>query len=165
MGFIPVVISSYGGSVHNLAAMRDMIKAASKPVATIAIGKAMSAGIGLLACGTKGMRFAASDASMMIHEASSMAWGKSSDVTNEAKDLERATRQYLGNLAKDMGKKFKDLRKELDKHRNVDWYLSAKQAQKWGVVDHVGFPKIIKKSEFYNLEGMVTSAAKKRVRK
>src|SRR5574343_416254 len=57
VGVILIYISSYGGSAHNMSAMRDLIKSSSKPVATVCIGKAFSSGAMLLAAGTKGLRF------------------------------------------------------------------------------------------------------------
>ena len=58
---IPVVIDSYGGQVHSFLAMAAEIESSSLPVATICIGKAMSAGAMLLACGTEGYRYASPD--------------------------------------------------------------------------------------------------------
>ena len=51
---IRLVISTYGGSVHEMFALYDMIKYIKCPVRTIALGKVMSAGVLLLASGEKG---------------------------------------------------------------------------------------------------------------
>lgn len=151
INFIPIVISSYGGYTDVLSAMRDIIKASTKPVATIAMGKAMSSGVALLASGTPGLRFATENTSIMIHEMSAGANGKASDITSDAQDVAVANRKFIKNLAKDMGKTFEVVRAELDRRRNANWYLTPSQAKQWGVIDHIGLPKLERKPERYDL--------------
>src|SRR6185436_15830041 len=64
---IPIIIDSYGGSVDSMNAMIDIIDSIEIPVATICLGKAMSAGAMLLACGDEGLRFASPTSRVMIH--------------------------------------------------------------------------------------------------
>ena len=85
--FYPIIIDSYGGYVHSLISMVDMIQNLQKPVVTIALGKAMSCGSVLLACGTKGYRYAANSSRIMIHDVSGIAFGKESEVAASAKEI------------------------------------------------------------------------------
>ena len=140
---IPIFIDSYGGSVDGLFAMRDLIKNSEKPVATICVGKAMSAGAGLLASGHKGLRFMAKDAEVMIHELSTGFWGKNQDIQSTAKWTEKLNKRLLKNLAEDMDQPIKLLEAELHKQKNADWYLSSREAKKWGVVDYIEIPRIM----------------------
>ena len=73
---IPIVIDSYGGQVYSLMSMVAAIEASDLPVATIVEGKAMSCGAVLLTFGEQGMRFAAPNATVMIHDVSSGGHGK-----------------------------------------------------------------------------------------
>jgi len=138
---IPIVVSSFGGGVYNALAMRDIIKSSQKTVATIALGKAMSAGALLLAAGTKGFRFASPDTQVLIHEVSSGNHGKATDVLSDAQALKHINKLMLANMASDMGKKPSDLENKIKHLKNADWFLTAKQAKNWGVIDHIGVPR------------------------
>jgi len=143
---IPVFISSYGGEVYALTAMRDLIKSSHKPVATIAVGMAMSAAASLLASGTKGCRFASPDAHIMIHQVSGMAPGKTADVVESAAVISALNRLLLQNLAKDSGNSLKKIEKAITSKNNADWTLTAEDAKSWGIVDHIGIPRLLKES-------------------
>ena len=86
---IPIVIDSYGGQVYSLMTMIAAIKDAELPVATIVEGKAMSCGAVLFTFGEEGRRFMDSDATVMIHDVSSMDWGKVEELKASAKEADR----------------------------------------------------------------------------
>ena len=65
------------------------IKASNIPVATIVQGKAMSCGAILASFGEEGLRFMDKDATMMIHDVSSYAFGKIEDLKANAREAER----------------------------------------------------------------------------
>lgn len=139
---ISIYVSSYGGDAYTLCAMRDLIKSSVKPVATICIGKAMSAGAFLLAAGTKGLRFCAENADIMVHEISSGTIGKNAEVLQGAIDLDKFNKRVMKNFASDIGKAAEEVDAILKEKNNVDWYLNSKDAKKMGIVDHVGLPRI-----------------------
>lgn len=140
---IPLMISSYGGDVSVLMAMRDVIKSSTKPVATIALGKAMSSGACLLAAGTKGFRFASKDTAIMIHEVSGMTMGKATDISEQAAIMQDLNKKLLANLAKDSGRSLKDVEKKLKIKKNADWTLTSSEAKDWGIVDHIAIPRLM----------------------
>jgi ATP-dependent Clp protease protease subunit len=139
---IPIFISSYGGLIDTLAAMRDIIKSSSKPVATIALGKAMSCGACLLAAGTPGCRFVGPNTEIMVHELSSGAVGKCSDIEQTAEDLSRANKRLLTNLAEDTGHTYEEVSKLLKQRSNTDWVLTPKEAKQFGMIDIIGIPRL-----------------------
>jgi len=138
---IPVFINSYGGDVHALLALRDLIKSSPKPVATIAVGMAMSCGASLLAAGTKGYRFAAPDTQILLHQVSGVAPGKASDIVEYAKVTADLNKTMFKNLASDCGRSSEEFEREIHKKKNVDWTLKAGAAKRWGLIDHVGIPR------------------------
>jgi ATP-dependent Clp protease protease subunit len=139
---IPVIISSYGGYTYIALAMRDIIKTSSKPVATAALGKAMSSGAILLAAGTRGLRFASPDSYMLIHEVSSGFQGKTTDIQTEAQHTIELNKKILQNLAADTGKTVRAINAQINKLKNSDWLLTAAQAKSWGLIDHIGVPRL-----------------------
>ncbi len=142
---IPIVVSSFGGQVHTLLAMIDIINSSAKPVATIGTGKAMSCGAILLASGTKGYRFAAPNTDIMLHEISSMEWGKITDTDNGVRQTKRLNIQMFKHLAKQARKKGTSFfLKEMKKRVNVDWYLTPSEYKKLGLIDHISMPILVK---------------------
>lgn len=142
---IPVIINSYGGSVYSLFAMLDVLSSTTKPVATIAVGKAMSCGSVLLAAGTPGYRYCGNNADVMIHEVGSWAVGKTTELKADVKNTDRLNDILLNKLASFCGKDKNYFQKKIKEHTNLDWYLDAKTCKKLGLVDHVGTPKLLKK--------------------
>jgi ATP-dependent Clp protease protease subunit len=140
---IPVFISSYGGEVYSLLAMRDLMKSSSKPVATIAVGMAMSCGASLLAAGTKGLRFAATSTDIMVHQVSAMTAGKTSDVIEGAMAIARLNDQWLNLFAKDTGRPIHKIKKAITDRHNTDWIMSPEEAKHWGIVDEIGLPRLM----------------------
>ena len=84
---IPVVIDSYGGEVYSLMSMVSSIKHSTIPIATIVEGKAMSCGAILFSFGEEGLRFCDPDATIMIHDVSSMDFGKIEELKESSRDI------------------------------------------------------------------------------
>ncbi len=142
---IPIIINSYGGQVYSLLAMLDILSNVSKPVCTVALGKAMSCGSLLLAAGTHGYRYVGENADIMIHEVSSAAWGKTTEVKEDIKNTARLNDMILTKLSKLCHKKDKKFfHREIKKRTNLDWYLTGKDCTKLGIADKVGVPAFIK---------------------
>ena len=161
VGVIPIVVSSYGGMLSTLVGMRDIMHSSTKPVATIGLGKAMSCGAALLAAGSKGLRFASPFTSIMIHEISAGVGGKNSDIQSDALNLARDNKTFFKNLAADMGVSQKQLEKILHDRRNTDWFLTAKEAQAVGIIDHVEVPRIVQMPPQFNLVTFSNKTPKK----
>lgn len=141
--FIPVVISSYGGSVYAMFEMVDIIKSIGVPVATIVIGKAMSAAVLLASLGAEGMRFASPDATFMIHEVSMGADGKIGEVESSTEEGSRLNRLMLSMLAKNLGKSPDFFSDKIHEKEHADWFITVEEAKEMGLVNNIGVPQLI----------------------
>jgi len=139
---IVVYITSYGGEVYGLLAMRDLIKSSPKIVSTIALGKAMSSGAFLLAAGTKGCRFASENSDIMVHELSAKSDGKASDMIQQAMDIDGLNKKLFKNFSDDIDMNVDDIYEEINSRKNADWIMNAQEAKRFGIVDHIGLPRV-----------------------
>tara|TARA_R110000824_G_scaffold8888_1_gene40303 strand:+ start:838 stop:1440 length:603 start_codon:yes stop_codon:yes gene_type:complete len=139
---IPVVIDSYGGQVYSLMTMIAAIKSSELPVATIVEGKAMSCGAVLLTFGEEGMRFAAPDATVMIHDVSSGGYGKIEELKADVKEAERLDEKIFTMMARNCGKKDDYFKKKVFTKKHADWFMDAQEAKKHGLVNHLRVPKL-----------------------
>jgi ATP-dependent Clp protease protease subunit len=138
---IPVVIDSYGGQVYALMTMISAIKHSELPIATIVEGKAMSCGAVLLTFGEQGMRFADPDATVMIHDVSSGAFGKIEEMKADVKEAERLDEKIYTMMARNCGKKDDYFKKKIFGKKHADWFMDAAEAKRHGIVNNVRVPK------------------------
>ena len=139
---IPVIIDSYGGQVYSLMSMIAAIKNSRIPVATIVEGKAMSCGVILASCGAKGMRYISEDATLMIHDVSSGAFGKNSEIQASADETRRLNDKIYDILAQNTGKPAKWFHKKINKRGRADWFVEPYKAIEIGLCDKVGVPTL-----------------------
>ena len=139
---VPVIIDSYGGQVYSLMSMIAAIKASEIPVATIVEGKAMSCGVILASCGTKGHRYITEDATLMIHDVSSGAFGKNSEIQASADETQRLNEKIYQILAENTGKPAKWFHKKIMKRGRADWFVEPYRAIEIGISDVIGMPKL-----------------------
>ena len=137
---IPVVIDSYGGEVYSLMSMIAAINDADLPVATIVEGKAMSCGAILFSCGEEGLRFMDQNATLMIHDVSSMEWGKVEELKASAKEADRLNDKVYTMMARNCGKKDDYFLKIVDKKKHADWFLDAKESKKHNLANQIRLP-------------------------
>ena len=132
---IHLVISTYGGSVDEMFTLYDTIKFLPCPVHTIALGKVMSAGVLLLASGSKGHRSIGKNARVMIHPISGGASGNVFEVINDAKEHERLQDQMVEAIVRET----KSTKTQIEKIMTSghDYYLLPDQAVKMGIVDKI----------------------------
>jgi ATP-dependent Clp protease protease subunit len=138
---IPVVIDSYGGQVYSLMTMISAINHAELPIATIVEGKAMSCGAVLFTFGEQGLRFIDPDATVMIHDVSSMDFGKVEELKASAKEADRLNDKIYTMMARNCGKKDDYFLKIVDKKKHADWFIDAGEAKKHGLANHLRVPK------------------------
>lgn len=130
---IKLYIHSPGGSVTAAMAIYDTMNHIKPDVSTICIGLAASAGAVLLSSGTKGKRFALPNAEVMIHQVMGGAEGQASDIAITAKHILRIKENLNKILAKNTGKSFAEVEKDSDR----DYYMTAEEAKKYGLIDEV----------------------------
>jgi ATP-dependent Clp protease protease subunit len=138
---IPVVIDSYGGQVYSLMSMIGAVKHAELPVATIIEGKAMSCGAILFSFGEEGLRFMDPDATLMIHDVSSMEHGKVEEIKASADETERLNQIVYKMMARNCRKKDDYFLKLVHKKGHADWFINAEEAKKHGLANQLRLPK------------------------
>ena len=138
---IPIVIDSYGGQVYSLMAMISEIEHAELPVATIVEGKAMSCGAILFSFGAKGMRFMDPNATVMIHEVSSMDRGKVEEIKASAEEADRLNKTVYKMMARNCGKKEDYFLKIVHDKGHADWFLDADECMKHKLANQLRVPK------------------------
>jgi ATP-dependent Clp protease protease subunit len=134
---ISLYINSPGGSVSAGLAIYDTMNYIKCDVSTICIGMAASMGAFLLSSGAKGKRFALPNSEIMIHQPLGGAQGQASDIKIAAEHILR-TRQKLNTiLSQNSGKTLAEIERDTDR----DNYLSAEDAQKYGLIDKVFYKR------------------------
>lgn len=130
---IVLYINSPGGSVTSTLAMLDTMNYIKPDVATVVVGIAASGAAVLLAGGAKGKRFALPNAEVMIHQPWGGAQGQATDIEITAKHIV-ATRDRLNKiLAKATGQTVEKISADVER----DYFMSADEAKKYGVVDKI----------------------------
>ncbi len=130
---IKLYINSPGGSVYDGLAIIDTMNYIEPDVQTIGIGLQASMGAMLLSSGTKGKRFALPNARIMIHQPSSGTEGKITDQEIALKEGIYLKKVLIDMMAKNTGKTAKEIEKDMDR----DNWMSAEEAQKYGIIDEV----------------------------
>jgi len=139
---IPILIDSYGGQVYSLLAMMDIIKSATKPVATIAQGKAMSCGAVLFSMGKEGMRFIGPNATVMIHDVSNHTGGKVEEIKADAAETERLNQLIFKTMANNIGKPEQFFLDTIHAKGHAEWFLSPKECKEINLANHVRLPSL-----------------------
>ena len=130
---VSVYINSPGGSVTAGLAIYDTMQFLKCDVVTYCIGQAASMGAVLLTAGSKGKRHALPGARIMIHQPWGGTQGTASDIHIQAQEILRLKEHLNGILAKHTGKSIKEIAKDTDR----DFFMSAEEAAKYGLVDDV----------------------------
>ena len=126
-------INSPGGVITSGFSIYDTMNYIKSDVVTICIGQAASMGAFLLACGAEGKRYALPSSRIMIHQPLGGAQGQASDIAIQAKEILRM-KTYLNEiLAEKTGKTVKRIEKDTER----DFFMSAKEAEEYGLIDKV----------------------------
>ena len=132
-------INSPGGVVTAGMAIYDTMNYIRPDITTICIGQAASMGAFLLSSGKKGKRYALPHARIMIHQPLGGAQGQATDIAIQAKEILRMKEELNQILAKNTGQNIKKIEKDTDR----DNFMSAAEAQEYGMIDEV----LIKKNK------------------
>lgn len=134
---IQLYINSPGGSVYDGLAIYDTMQYIKPDVQTIGIGLQASMGAFLLSSGAKGKRYALPNARVMIHQPSSGTQGKVTDQEISLREALELKERLARIMAKNTGQKLDKVKADMER----DYWMSADDAMKYGIVDEV----IIKK--------------------
>ena len=132
---IEFYLSTYGGSADDMFALYDIMRGIrqTSEIHTLGLGKVMSAGVLLLAGGTKGKRRIAKNCRVMIHSVAAGNAGALHDLTNELEAIQDLQDMYTCCLAAETNMTEGDIKEMLN--RNVNVYLSATEAVQLGIAD------------------------------
>lgn len=130
---IHLYINSPGGVVSAGLAIYDTMQYIKPDVSTICIGQAASMGALLLAAGTKGKRFCLPNARVLIHQPLGGFQGQASDIDIQAREILKLREVLNDILAKHTGQPLSKIQTDTDR----DYYMSAKDAKEYGLVDDV----------------------------
>jgi ATP-dependent Clp protease, protease subunit len=130
---IHLYINSPGGSVTAGMSINDTMQFVTCDVATYCLGQAASMGAVLLTAGAKGKRTCLPNARVMIHQPLAGTEGTTTEILIHAKEFLRLKKELNGILVKHTGQTLEKIDQETDR----DKFLSAKEAQEYGLVDHV----------------------------
>ena len=148
---VPVVIDSFGGQVYSLMSMISSIKSSIIPVATIVQGKAMSCGAILASFGSDGLRFMDKDATMMIHDVASFAFGKVEELKADARESERLNKKVYTMMARNCGKPDDYFSNLIHDKGHADWFLDAEEAKEHNIIQKIRVP-ILKASVIVEID-------------
>jgi len=130
---ISMYINSPGGSVTAGMAIYDTMQFLKCDVATYCIGQCASMGAVLLTAGAAKKRYALPNARIMIHQPWGGVQGNASDISIQAQEILRLRSSLNNILAYHTGKKITVIEKDTDR----DFFMSAAEAKKYGLVDEV----------------------------
>lgn len=130
---ITFYINSPGGSVTAGMAIYDTMQYVKCDIATLCMGQAASMGAFLLAAGTDGKRYSLPNARIMIHQPMGGFQGQATDIDIQAKEILRLKDDLNRLLAHHTKKPLKKIAADTER----DYFMSAEEAQKYGLIDKV----------------------------
>lgn len=133
---IEMIISTFGGSALDMFGICDLMRVIQEdgcPVVTVGIGKVMSAGVLILASGTKGARQIGRNTRVMIHSVIGGTHGDIHNIQNEVEEIKWIQERYIDTLVRETDMTRRMVKKLLDKKVNI--YLDAQQAVDYGIAD------------------------------
>jgi ATP-dependent Clp protease protease subunit len=130
---IQMYINSPGGVIYAGLAIYDTMQMIPNPISTVAVGVTASFGTVLLTAGTKGRRYALPNSTIHLHQPLGGAQGQATDIEIQAKQILRLKALLNKIMSKHTGQPIEIIERDSDR----DFYLEAKQAVEYGLVDQV----------------------------
>ena len=131
---ISLYINSPGGSVTSTMAIIDTMNYIKNDISTVCVGLAASGAAMVLSAGKKGKRMALSNSEIMIHQPHmSGIEGQVSDIKITAENVIKMRAKLNKMLAENTGQTFAKIEKDVDR----DFFMSAEEAKKYGIIDKV----------------------------
>ena len=132
---IQIYLNSPGGHVHAGLGIYDTMQYISAEVATICTGMAASMGAVLLTAGAKGKRSALKHSRVMIHQPMGGAQGQASDIEITAREILKIKKELYNIISEHTGRPYKQVEKDGDR----DYWMTADEAVKYGMIDEILF--------------------------
>ena len=134
---IQFIISTHGGLVSEMFSVYDIMRSCKSDcvITTLGLGKVMSAGVLLLAAGTKGSRQIGENCQVMIHGLKSEQGGYLPTMENDLENLNRLQVRYIKVLSKETNMSKRYIKKLFN--RKLDVFLTAEEAVELGIADEI----------------------------
>ena len=130
---VNIYINSPGGSVTSTLAIIDTMNHIKNDVATTCVGIAASGAAMVLSAGKKGKRYILPNAEVMIHQPLGGVEGQATDIAITAKHILQTKDKLNKMLAQNTGKSLAQIEKDVER----DFFMTADEAKKYGIVDKV----------------------------
>ncbi|HEY9087442.1 MAG TPA: ATP-dependent Clp protease proteolytic subunit [Anaerolineaceae bacterium] len=130
---IQMYINSPGGQIYAGLAIYDTMQMIPNKISTVAVGVTASFGTVLLAAGTKGQRYALPHATIHMHQPLGGASGQASDIEIQAREILRLKQRLNEIMSNSTGQPLEVIERDTER----DFYLDAKAAVDYGLVDQV----------------------------
>ena len=135
---ISLIVSTHGGvasDMFSILDVMDMVKERTCDIETFGIGKVMSAGVPILAAGTKGRRKVGRNCRIMLHNVMAGTGGTIFSMENELEEIKWIQERYIETLASYTKLTPAKIKKLLKTQKDV--YISAEEAIKMGIADEI----------------------------
>lgn len=135
---IAMMVSTHGGTASDMFSIldiMDMVKERTCDIETFGIGKVMSAGVPILAAGTKGKRKVGRNCRIMLHNVMAGTGGTIFSMENELEEIKWIQERYIETLANYTKLTPSKIKKLLKTQKDV--YISAEEAIKMGIADEI----------------------------
>ncbi len=130
---IYMYINSPGGRVTSGLAIYDTMQYIKPDIHTICVGQASSMAAVLLTAGTEGKRSALQHSRLLLHQPMGGTHGQASDIEIQTKEILRIKEELYDILVKHTSQTKKKIKKDADR----DYFLNAKEAVEYGLIDKV----------------------------
>ncbi len=130
---IKLYINSPGGAVTSGMAIYDTMQYVKCDVSTVCVGMAGSMAAVLLAAGAPKKRFALPNAEILLHQVMGGARGQATEIEITAKQILKIKERINKILSSHTKQPLDRIQKDTDR----DFYLTADEAKKYGVIDDV----------------------------
>ncbi len=130
---IQMYINSPGGVIYSGLAIYDTMQMIPNPISTLAVGVTASFGTVLLMAGTKGQRYALPHATIHMHQPLGGAQGQATEIQIQAKEILRLRTRLNEIMSMHTGQPLEVIERDTER----DFFMSAEQAVKYGLVDQV----------------------------
>ncbi len=135
---VNMYVSTHGGvasDMFSILDVMDMVKESTCDIYTYGVGKVMSAGVPILAAGTKGKRKIGKNCRIMLHNVLAGARGTIFNMENELEEVKWVQDSYIETLASYTKMTKSKIKKMLKTQRDV--YISAEEAIELGIADEI----------------------------
>lgn len=130
---IQMYINSPGGSLYAGMGMYDTMQYLKSDIATICVGIAASMSAVILSAGKHQKRTALKHSRIMLHQPSGAIGGQATDIIITANEIKKLKQELYEVIAHHTGQDIDKIHKDCER----DFWMTAAQAQSYGIVDEV----------------------------